>query len=512
MNGVNIRDLRSLLSYLRKLTIGVGPKSLFRFKGDRIVGCVRDGMVGRFVVIQRERNGFTVAAHAEILLDGPLVKRLDKELRLTGEEVWITALPLSALLIRKMRIELTKDRAIDLALPFQVESRLPFPVEEAVIDWIPLHRDEKGSDLLVMATRIAEVAAHLNQWQQFGVDPHFATCSGLGLVHLVHYFQPGTSDCAMLCIGGDGAVLATVCDGELAAARHVDRVEVAEIARALLSMAAFRDLEAAPIFVVGGDPSLRSTLADWLNRPVASLPTGEAELEPFALALGTALSGGRLERNRVDFRQGVHQVRRPWWRLRKKLALFGALSCGLALALHLLGGRLLERAESGLRNDYLHLLALTGEEGAALPRRAAGIRSEVGRIERKVATSRDLFPLSPSLPCVSDLLVWLATQPALVRIGEGGVEPLIRIERVRYCLERYPSIKRPKERYQLRVELDFQAQSSTIAREFHDALLAPNEWVDPQVEVQWRSTPTGYRTSFCLRDRTFYPSTEPLKR
>jgi type IV pilus assembly protein PilM len=504
MNRDDSKRLISLINRALSRLKGLG-KGWLKLTGDRIVGCVQEGEVYRFVLVQREEGRFKVKGQAQLDLRGAQVKRLDKEsiksLGLTGEELWVTPLSSSALFIRKTRIELTKDRAIDLALPFQVESRLPFPVEESVLGWTLLERDEKGSDLLLIATRASEVVAHLARWQAIGIDPGVVTLAGLGLVDLVSHLELDLADCAILNIGEERALLAVMRQGKLVAVRDVERLELSEILRALLSVAAFREVEEAPILIIGGALPLREMLAAQLGRPV--IPIAE-ELTSFALPLAVALAGGRSERSRVNFRQGTHRVKRPWWRLRKKLALFASLSVALALALHLLGGRLRERAESQLRRDYLQLLDLTGETEVALPRRAGEIQEEVRRIERKLATSRDLFPLNPNLPGVSDFLVWIATQPTLVRDGE----PLVRIERVRYCLERYPNIKRPKERYQARVELDFKAQSSTIAREFHDALLSSNEWIDPQVEVQWRSTPTGYRTSFCLRDRTFYPSNQ----
>ena len=57
----------------------------------------------------------------------------------------------------------------------------------------------------------------------------------------------------------------------------------------------------------------------------------------------------------------------------------------------------------------------------------------------------------------------------------------------------------------MKVELEFSTATPKLAREFHDALIAPNQIVDPKGEVKWSSNRGKYRTSFFLKDKTLYP-------
>jgi type IV pilus assembly protein PilM len=70
--------------------------------------------------------------------------------------------------------------------------------------------------------------------------------------------------------------------------------------------------------------------------------------------------------------------------------------------------------------------------------------------------------------------------------------------------------KRPEqtkklEKYQVRVELEFSSRNPTDAREFHDALLVPNSFIDAKQGVKWSAAGGKYKAVFFLNDRTPYP-------
>ncbi len=86
-----------------------------------------------------------------------------------------------------------------------------------------------------------------------------------------------------------------------------------------------------------------------------------------------------------------------------------------------------------------------------------------------------------------------------------GEPPLIQIESFNYSVTKRPDITKKLEKYQVKVEVEFNAMNATAAREFHDALLAPNPFIDPKGDVKWTSNKNLYKATFFLKDRTAYP-------
>ena len=109
---------------------------------------------------------------------------------------------------------------------------------------------------------------------------------------------------------------------------------------------------------------------------------------------------------------------------------------------------------------------------------------------------------------VSDVLGWLNKLAGASDKdnGEKALAQGIQIDSFNYTLVKRPEQTKKQEKYQVKVELEFNSPTPKMAREFHDALIAPNEMVDPKGEVKWSTNRGKYRTSFYLKDKTAYPS------
>ncbi len=126
------------------------------------------------------------------------------------------------------------------------------------------------------------------------------------------------------------------------------------------------------------------------------------------------------------------------------------------------------------------------------------IQERVSLLEKEIKLDSIPFPLEPNIPRVSDLLAWLSNHPQL-----NGNKILI--ELMHYQLVKHPEMNKPKERYLVKVELEFTSETPKAAREFHDALLAQNDFIDPKGEVKWNTLKGKYKVSFYLKDKTIYP-------
>lgn len=250
------------------------------------------------------------------------------------------------------------------------------------------------------------------------------------------------------------------------------------------------------------------------------------DLHQYALPLGAALNALPTEKFQVNFRQNEFAYPNPWKRLKRPMAIYILLCCVLAAVLVLFGQVYNRYKEDEIRYQYLDLLNVmnkpygqfekefkaktspdqeTGEIKELSLLNADEIKNRLTYLEKEIQATPQTYPLLPNIPLVSDVLAWLSTHPSFVGKQENDLlAPGLQIESFSYMLVKRPEPTKKQEKYQVKVELEFSSPTPKIAREFHDALIAPNEIVDAKGEIKWNSNKDRYRTSFYLKDKTIY--------
>jgi len=265
-----------------------------------------------------------------------------------------------------------------------------------------------------------------------------------------------------------------------------------------------------------------------INDPL--FPVSPSQLQQYAVPIGAALSALPTAKESVNFRQQEMAYADPWKRLKQPLSVYAAACLGVALALFIFGKSYVGYQQDQLRQEYVDLLATInkpyatfekeylikhpssrrGDEELLLPSQlhSEEIATRLQMIQKELREAPNTFPLQPNIPRVSDVLAWISNHPKVVgqsKDEEGNPLPPLQIESFSYALAKRPDLKKPQEHYQVKVELEFSSPTPKLAREFHDALIAPNDLVDPKGEVKWSSNRGRYRTSFFLKDKTVYP-------
>lgn len=253
------------------------------------------------------------------------------------------------------------------------------------------------------------------------------------------------------------------------------------------------------------------------------------ELQTHAVPIGAALMAMPNYADQINFRQGDFAYPYPWKRLLKPIATFIAMASLLTGALYFYGYSYIKVRENSVRQAYADLLIASNKPYVEMETEFANrtnkvssktsidivpieslslddIQSRMEFINKTLASTPDLFPLQPNVPRVSDLLAWLATHPNVVnKEAKPGEPALIQIDTFNYAMVKRPEMAKKQEKYQVKVEIEFTAANATVAREFHDALLAPNPFIDPKGDVKWSSTKGGFKAIFFLKDKTVYP-------
>lgn len=282
---------------------------------------------------------------------------------------------------------------------------------------------------------------------------------------------------------------------------------------------------------------LIETLCNPLNKTL--LPPQETpdfamntlELQKFALPLGAALSALPKNQDQINFRQQEFAFPSPWKRLKKPIALYLLLCFGIAVALVLFGKAYLSYQEGEIKRQYLDLLNIMNKPYADFEKEftskipsnrelAPGeiikvdsltqeeIKNRLNFLEKEIQSMPQSYPLQPNVPLVSDVLAWISTHPNAIgkTLSDNIPPPALQIENFNYTMLKRPELAKKQEKYQVKVEFEFTSPTPKMAREFHDALVAPNEIVDPKGEIKWSSNRDKYRTSFYLKDKTVYPN------
>lgn len=317
------------------------------------------------------------------------------------------------------------------------------------------------------------------------------------------------------------------------------RLDITRTIFALAKQSKGRDV---PEILLTGDGSSLNNLTNHLCRPLnkvllapQELPhfaMSSTELQHFALPIGAALSALPGCQEQINFRQNEFAYPAPWKRLKQPVAFYLILCFGIAIALVLFGKAYLSYQETELKRQYLELLNVMNKPYTEFEKEYANktspgrdsstaepaniqsltqdeIKSRLNFLEKELQSMPQSYPFQPNVPLVSDVLAWISTHPNVVGKTPPGEKnpPALQIENFTYTMLKRPELAKKQERYQVKVELEFTSPTPKMAREFHDALIAPNDIVDSKGEIKWNSNRDKYRTSFYLKDKTVYPNT-----
>lgn len=310
------------------------------------------------------------------------------------------------------------------------------------------------------------------------------------------------------------------------------RMEISRIIFALVKQT--KELDVPQILITGEaaySPSLVKALTQQMQKklltpePEQPLDFSTSELQANAIAIGVALTAMPRAIDQINFLQQEFAYAHPWKRLKVPVALFLASVLFLTFAAYVFGNSYLAVRTDTLRNSYAQLLKIMnrpyGEVESDFNSKSGGrkgplietvplaelspeeIQVRLDFLQRGLQTAPDLFPLMPNIPRVSDVLAWLSTHEKVV--GANAQQPLIRLQGFHYSVVKRPEMTKKQEKYQVKVEIEFTSTNQTAAREFHDALIASNKFIDPKSDVKWSASDGKYKAVFFLLDKTAYP-------
>jgi|GEM_PF-1964879 len=398
----------------------------------------------------------------------------------------ISGIEASDLFLREISLKLTHRSAINKALPFQIESLIPFPIEEAIVQPILRKIDKKTTSVTLFSTRRQHLEQHLIHLQRFGIDPDQVSCIPVALYHYAKFAAPASTHLVVfhlgeeksnyICIVSDQLTLSqTINIGKIDLIESENSNKIEQFQKELQRMSAYIDkkFSCSTIMITG---SLSQDNAELMKNILGSqFSFVEHEYPAYAIALGLSL-----EKIHIQFRQAPYQPPQAKKRQRKMIFSYLAACLSLSLILSIGGSILTKKREETLLNS-LHLDSLDKRD----------LSSTLDSLEKSLKSQKKPSPFALTVPLVSDFLFWISTHPKL----EG-----IEITRVQYKLNRFPKIGKENDPYEAKVELEFKAITPRKAREFHEILIAGDSIINAKQPIAWTTEENHYFTSFFLKN------------
>lgn len=486
----------------------------------------------------------------------------------TNHPILTTGLDGMQVLLRPLSLPLTKEKDIDAALAFQAEPLLPYPVDQALLARQTIKKESDETQLLLLATRQDCLQTHIDQWSLFGIEPEKISCTQAALCQFGKTYIAGDQTYLILHLeelvatsllmnetqmvasfaqkeGLQGLQASEIMTGESilsssqpASVREaIDRLKKLT-ARMAYAMSKESNRALAGLIITGAIakwPELTKTIAHHLQLPLLTLGKQEDTFSEqdkliYALPIGLAMCGLPRAAPSIDFRQDTMAYSHPWRRLKVPMALYFLLMTILSFVFYFFSQSYLNYRENELKQEYVNTLAgmnksyeqfetafltktpsahakFQGEVVEVVDLNSEDLMERLAFIQKDLKATPDSFPLFANIPRVSDVLAWLSVHPTVSYVDDKGErQTRLQIENFSYVILKRPMQGKKQDKYQVKVELEFSSPTPKWAREFHDALIAPNDWVDSKGEVKWSSNRGRYKTSFYLKDKTSYPS------
>ena len=347
----------------------------------------------------------------------------------------LSSIPGDQVSLRTFFLPFRDRRRLDQTVPFELESQVPFGLDDVVVDYQVVHRDRTGSSVLAALVQRKDLEDHLAVLAAAGLDPKIVDFESLAALNVLSLMGPALpATFAYIGGGAHRAVVALYRNRHLVGVRTlvgtevthdgagegadddsatpmtdggqpaVDRdraaAMVAEIRWTLLSLNGAPLDDPLPCVVAGDGPIFDAVIAALTARtdlavqrledaPMRNLPAPvRAQLAAFASPLGLALRevapDGALG---VNFRQGEFAYHRGQDELRRGLLRSGILAAAvvvLFLTHAYMDFRQLATRLAAVDEEIYNVYAQTLPDAPRVPDPKAQIQAEIDAAQRKL--------------------------------------------------------------------------------------------------------------------------------
>ena len=410
----------------------------------------------------------------------------------TGKEAGIVSgLAGSDIFIRKLHLPLREKRKILAALPFQLESLIPY--ENPIVCPLLKPLSKQMTAVTIVATSSSQLSSHLAALKEMDIEPDTVSCSPMALGRFARWQFP--QEFRILCFDfRDQKISCVLLEGdELVLSQTIPNsdLELEKFSVFLKQKGAIDDQ--TPWTLTGEFENFSESVGRVF--PGKRL---EVAHEPalYAIPIGLALDALAADRSSVQFCQKEFIPAHTIASRKKKMLSYLGL-CLIAGLLMTAGGTFCLNKKQNKLIENLQNYCPSKESFSSLNQ----IEEKLREWESSLQGQKTTFAFLPTVPKVSDVLAWLSAHPAFAT-EEGGQKEGMEIKSLHYSLVKYPKIGEAASPYAAQVELEFTSAAPRTARDFHEALLKGDQIVNAKKEVKWQTQNQTYHTIFELNKGT----------
>ncbi len=408
----------------------------------------------------------------------------------TGKEVQIVSgLSGADLFVRKIHLPLTEKRKILAALPFQMETLIPFPAEQAVICLGLKGLSKQMTSVSILATVKDTLNAHLSSFQSLGIQPDVVSCYPAALVRFAKWQFPNESRILSFHIAEEKILCVLSEAGELVLSQTLHFEDPAlELNKLSIFLKQKGAVDEQTPWLMTGNADFSETIQQFFQGPRLNVNYAD-----YAIPIGLALDALASDESSVQFCQGEFTPERTEKVRQRRTLTYLGFCLGSALLMAVGSSFLISKKQNLLieRLNQYHpsKTALSSHDQ---------IRGQLLEWETSLNKNKTSFAFLPTAPKVSDALAWISTHAALTA-EDGSQKEGIDIKSLHYQLVKYPKIGEASSPYIAQLELEFASETPRAARDFHEMLLKGDPIVNGKKEIKWQAQHPTYRTSFELK-------------
>ena len=138
------------------------------------------------------------------------------------------AIPSSYIIFKELEVPFTDPEKIRMVLSYEVESMLPFSLDDAIIDFVITEQNsqENKAQVLVAAIRYQDLDTILEIYRKAGIDPDVASIDLISLYNLyqqIPQYQATKHGTAIVDIGSTVTRVSFITNGQLRVTRNIPR-------------------------------------------------------------------------------------------------------------------------------------------------------------------------------------------------------------------------------------------------------------------------------------------------
>jgi general secretion pathway protein L len=176
-------------------------------------------------VVQTSFRDYKVAAFYRESLNGGAeehIKRFLEQHAAPGDTI-LSVLPGDRVTWRTFFLPFRDSKKLAQTVPFELESNVPFGLDEVVVDYQILRRDRVGTTVLAALVQKADLEQHLDLLQKSGADPKVIDLGPLATLNTLGLVPDLPPTCAFLDFGPHATTVAIYRERELAGLRTLTR-------------------------------------------------------------------------------------------------------------------------------------------------------------------------------------------------------------------------------------------------------------------------------------------------